>query len=343
MKKAIGISNMMIARSTMMSKNCCFLIGILKNVNMKIYIKLTYSLTLVKYTFLWKIFQYLKILVAFWISKDMADLLLSIDVEEWFQVENLRPAIDRSQWNKLETRAEKSTEHILNILEEYDQKATFFILGWIAEKFPDLIKEISLKGHEIASHGFEHEPVYNLSKEQFKKDLIKSKEILEKHSNQEIIGFRAPTFSMTRWGLDILKDLNFVYDSSYQPHRAREDFYISNSPDQIKSIVMMRNGLYEIPLSENRLFSLSVPWSGGGYFRLIPYPIFRYGIRKILKREKCYCFYIHPWEFDSEQPKVKVSFMKKFKHYHKLSNTEKKFRFLLKDFAFKTIRSSLTC
>ncbi|MEW5807020.1 MAG: XrtA system polysaccharide deacetylase [Acidobacteriota bacterium] len=269
------------------------------------------------------------------------NLMLSIDVEEWFQVENLRKAISKTQWNSLESRVEKNTLLILEILAALQQKATFFILGWIAQKIPDLIREISSQGHEIASHGFDHEPVFKLSREQFRKDLLLSRELLEKCSGQSIVGFRAPTFSMTGWGLDILQEEGFLYDSSYQPHRSKKNFSIAAISQANSNRVVLENGLLEILLSSHRWFGISLPWSGGGYFRLIPYPIFKKGIKNILREKGSYCFYIHPWELDPRQPKVPVSFLKKFKHYYGLSRTEEKFRALLQDFRFKTLQEAL--
>jgi polysaccharide deacetylase family protein (PEP-CTERM system associated) len=269
-------------------------------------------------------------------------LSLSIDVEEWFHVENLKDAISKDTWNYLDNRVDKNCYKILSILEEKKMKATFFILGWIANRFPTLIKDISINGHEIASHGFDHEPVYKLSKEQFRDDLLRSKEILEKHSGQRITGFRAPTFSMTDWALDILKENGFLYDSSYQPQRAIKEFNDRIKNKSEKNIIRLENGLYEVILSSRKIFGFFVPWSGGGYFRLLPYSIFKRGINQILIEKNSYCFYIHPWEFDPDQPKIHVPFIKRFKHYHALSKTEKKFRSLLGDFQFSPIYDMLS-
>ncbi len=271
------------------------------------------------------------------------NLLLSVDVEEWFQAENLKSVIHKKDWDTLPLRIEKNSLKVLSILNEFDTKATFFVLGWIAERVPNLVKEIASQGHEIASHGYDHELVHTQTPEQFRKDLLRSKEILEKYSGQTISGFRAPTFSMTGWALDIIRQEGFAYDSSYLSTKARQDFHLLMSRRKKEGCVFeLDEQFFEVCLATRSIVGFSVPWSGGGYFRLMPYSLFKRGVQKILRESESYCFYIHPWEFDPEQPKVPAPFIKRFKHYHAIDETEGKFRALLGDYKFEPIRKALS-
>lgn len=269
--------------------------------------------------------------------------LLSVDVEDWFQVDNLKQAITRESWDTKLSRVERNVDLILELLDGNKSSATFFILGWIAERYPQLVKKIYNQGHEVACHGYNHELVYSLSPEKFKNDVERTKNILEQTIGDKIIGYRAPNFSITDWAIDTLISLGFRYDSSLflsivQSRYGKLDSY-KVSGDTVFNI---KDGFYQIMLSNINLGSLKLPWAGGFYFRFIPYWIFKMGVNKILKDKGIYTFYIHPWEFDPKQPKVKnISFQYKFRHYTNLSKTEVKFVKLLKDYRFLAINSAL--
>jgi len=266
--------------------------------------------------------------------------LLSIDVEDWFQVENLKQAIDKKTWENKASRIERNIDLILELLNGKTTKATFFVLGWIAQRHPNVIKQIHKEGHEIACHGYNHELVYSLSPERFKQDVTKAKNIIENTIGEKVIGYRAPSFSITDWAFDILISLGFRYDSSLfltfinDRYGQLKDFDIQGN-----TVFELKDGFYQVMLSYFDLGGIKLPWSGGFYFRFIPYSIFRFGVKRILKKRDLYLFYIHPWEFDPEQPKVqKIKLNYKFRHYSNLEKTENKFKRLLNDFNFFPIR-----
>jgi len=259
---------------------------------------------------------------------------ISFDIEDWFQVENLKEVISCNDWNCCELRVVQNTRKILGLLEGHETRATFFILGWIAEKCPTLIKEIADNGHEIASHGYGHELVYKLNPESFYADLQRSKEILESITTSPVLGYRAPSFSITpksEWAIDVLKDLGFAYDSSIFPtsfHNRYGFNGISSLPFQFT------NGLLEIPLATYRFCGANFPLAGGGYFRLFPYGYFQYFFQRLNKQGKPIVFYLHPWELDPGQPKMKVRFNYRLRHYINLEKTEKRLEKLLNEFWF---------
>ena len=209
--------------------------------------------------------------------------LLSVDVEDWFQVENLKQAISRESWDSNIPRVERNINLILELLDQNSTKATFFILGWIARKYPSLVKKIHKEGHEIASHGFEHDLIYNLTREKFKQDVSLTKNILEDLTGEEVIGYRAPSFSITEWAIEILMLLGYKYDSSLFPivgHRRYGKLEKIVIPD--KTIFELKKGFYQIMVSYIDVGKVKVPLAGGLYFRLIPYEIFKRGIKKIV-------------------------------------------------------------
>lgn len=262
---------------------------------------------------------------------------LSFDIEDWFQVENLKGAIKYGDWDSLELRVEANTDLILRILRENGTKATFFILGWVAEKCPGLVRRIYAEGHEIASHGFSHQLVYKIGEEGFSKDIRRSKALLEDITGTEVCGYRAPSFSITKdslWALDIIKDAGFKYDSSIFPVKFHDRYGFSDCDDKP---FRWPNGLMEVPLSVYRLGSLSLPLAGGGYFRLLPYAYFKFFLKRLNKGNQRFTFYLHPWEFDPGQPKVDIPLGYRFRHYVNLKRTESGLCKLLKDFGFDSI------
>ncbi len=260
---------------------------------------------------------------------------MSIDVEDWFQVENLKSVIDRDSWDERELRVERNTDRMLELMANHNVQCTCFILGWVAEKCPGLIKRIADAGHEIASHGYGHDLIYTLSHEEFRKDIHKGKGLVEDITGAKVRGYRAPSFSITDWAIDILQEEGFTYDSSAFPTVAHDRYGKLEGMDAGKPIVEIRDGFTEVCVSTLELGKKGVPWGGGGYFRLIPYPVFRRGVKKILKTTGMYVFYIHPWEIDPGQPRV--SGLKKshaFRHYNNLGRCEQRFDSLLGDFSW---------
>jgi polysaccharide deacetylase family protein (PEP-CTERM system associated) len=262
---------------------------------------------------------------------------LSFDIEDWFQVENLKGAIALDQWDACDLRVVQNTRRILQLLDHQGTKATFFVLGWIAERCPSLVSEIAAGGHEIASHGHSHELVYKQTPEAFHDDISHSKAILESITGRQVLGYRAPSFSITPetpWALDILKDLGFVYDSSVFPTSFHDRYGFKGSS---RFPFRFENGLIEMPLSTVKVGKANVPVAGGGYFRLYPYSVFRHCCKRLNSDGKSVVFYLHPWELDPEQPRVDIRYQYRFRHYVNLGKTEKRLACLLNDFRFGTI------
>jgi polysaccharide deacetylase family protein (PEP-CTERM system associated) len=269
--------------------------------------------------------------------------LLSIDVEDWFQTENLHHVITYESWNSQQLRIERNMDIILNILDKKSVTATFFILGWIADRLPDMIRRLSELGHEIASHGYGHQLVYSMTREEFRSDIKKTKSLLEDITGKKVYGYRAPSFSITDWAIEILAEEGYRYDSSLFPvlihdrYGKLEKYVIDESP-----INLLISNFIEIKLSSMSFLGADYPWAGGGYFRMIPYPLFKRGIKNIIKSKNVYCFYIHPWEFDPDQPKIdNLKPLYRIRHYLNLNKTEKRFETLVTDFKFEPLRSIL--
>ncbi len=270
---------------------------------------------------------------------------LSVDVEEYFQVEAFSSAIKPSEWNSYPSRVQYNTKKVLDILDSYEIHATFFCLGWVAKKCPDLIKEISERGHEVASHGFSHKPIWKQTPEEFRVDVRETKRLLEDITGKAIIGYRAPTYSITLdnlWVFEILSEEGYVYDSSIFP--IKHDLYgIPYAPRFLFKVRDFFQGvdsdIIEIPLATVRMLLFNFPVAGGGYFRLLPFIFIKAALLWInLVNKKEVVFYIHPWEFDPDQPRVKgIKFRSKFRHYINLHKTHDKFKRLLSDFNFDTI------
>jgi polysaccharide deacetylase family protein (PEP-CTERM system associated) len=265
---------------------------------------------------------------------------LSFDVEDWFQVENLRSVFPREQWEAQPLRVEASTRRILALLRASETKATFFFLGWVAERCPQLVKEVDREGHEVASHGYDHELVYNMTAESFRADVRRSKRFLEDIIGKPVVGYRAPSFSIVRdsmWAIDVLKDEGFVYDSSVFPVSFHDRYGFS---DCGTLPFHWPNGLLEIPLAVYKFQKFSLPVAGGGYFRLFPYAYFKFLLRRLNSERKPFTFYLHPWEFDPEQPRVHVPPFLRFRHYVNLHRTEKSLSRLLSDFSFEPLAAA---
>ena len=264
--------------------------------------------------------------------------VMSIDVEDWFQVENLKGVVQRDTWNSRQLRVERNMDRMLELMAEKGVRSTCFVLGWIAERCPRLIQRIATEGHEIASHGYGHQMLDTLSHEEFRADIERSKSLLEELTGAEVIGYRAPTFSITDWSIPILADAGFAYDSSSYPTLAHDRYGRLTGMRAGQPLVELRPGFHEVCVSCLKLGSRGVPWGGGGYFRLIPYPVFRRGVKHILRTGQPYIFYIHPWELDPGQPRFKdLPRGYRFRQYVGLDNCERRFGSLLGDFRWSTM------
>lgn len=269
---------------------------------------------------------------------------MTVDVEDYFHVSALAETIRRDDWASMEYRAESSTDRLLAMFDEYGIKSTFFVLGWVTKKSPGLIRRIHAAGHEVACHGLTHELVYNQTPEVFRRETEESKALLEQTIGAPVVGYRAASYSITQeslWALDILCELGFAYDSSIFP--ISHDRYgipgASTKPGKLKT----PNGSYivEFPLSTKPVLGVRVPVSGGGYFRLMPYWFTRWALRSLNGDQQSFAFYLHPWEIDPEQPRVRASLLSRFRHYNNLDVCERRLRSLLGDFRFTTMRNLL--
>jgi len=267
---------------------------------------------------------------------------ISIDLEDWFCVHNLSRLIKKEDWDGCESRISKNTECILEILQEHKTQATFFVLGWIAEKFPELIYKIEQNGHEIATHGYHHLNIIQTTPREFEEDLKKSLDILKKIGiKQDVLGFRAPSFTIvekTMWALEILEKYNLKYDSSIFPIGFHPTYGV---PSALLSPYKVSSKLQEFPMSCVRFFGVNFRCCGGAYFRFFPYTYTRYCIKKCNSLGRPIVFYIHPWEIDPDQPKLKLPALKYLRHYYNLDKTKKRLDKLLSDFQFTTIRNVL--
>jgi len=273
-------------------------------------------------------------------------IMFTVDVEDWFQVENFKGTIPFTDWPSCELRVERNTHLILDLIDEYavtnamntstyKPKATFFVLGWIAERFPELVREIHSRGHEVASHGYCHTLCQNQCEVELMNDLCHSKALIEDILGTAVYGYRAPSFSVSNDVLKRIQDCGYLYDSSFNSFALNKRYGRVSLPVEEKSGLAYRmdTGFYEIPISNLHLFGRQLPLGGGGYFRLIPFHVFNRGIRSILKKDNGYLFYIHPWEVDPGQPRVDAAPTHfKFRHYLNLDRTMDKLRSLLQEF-----------
>ena len=276
---------------------------------------------------------------------DAVSNAFTIDVEDYYHVSALAPAIPRDTWSQRESRVAASTDRLLAMLQEYRVKGTFFVLGWVADHVPDLVKRIASLGHEVACHGYSHELVYRQTPGVFAEETRRAKHLLEDLIGLPVLGYRAASFSITprsRWALDTLIELGFSYDSSIFP--VRHDRYGMPGASREPGFVQAPSGarIAEFPMSTAAFGPVRVPVSGGGYFRLLPYWLTRQGLRSINEREgNPFTFYLHPWEIDVEQPRVSVNLLSRFRHYNNLAKCESRLRRLLADFRFTTMSKVL--
>lgn len=266
----------------------------------------------------------------------------TVDVEDYFQVEAFKSTIGFESWSSWPARVQQNTGRVLDLLRETNAKATFFVLGWVAERYPNLVRRIASEGHEVASHGYAHRTIHSMSSAEFRDDLRRSKGILENCSGAPVTGFRAPTFSITRatwWAYDVLQEEGFLYSSSIYPI-AHDLYGIPNAP-RTPFHPLGAGGILEIPIATIRLFNRNGPCGGGGYFRLLPYFFSRWCISRTNGREGQPCvFYCHPWEFDPDQPRMhSISTASKFRHYVNIARMEQRIARLLQDFSWTRMDS----
>jgi polysaccharide deacetylase family protein (PEP-CTERM system associated) len=258
---------------------------------------------------------------------------LTIDVEDYFQVSAMAPYIRRSDWDSRECRVERNLGRILAMLDRRNTRATFFTLGWVAERYPHLVRDIVAQGHELASHGYGHERASDLSRQAFMEDIVRAKRLLEDISGVAVQGYRAPSFSIgtgNLWAFDCLRDAGYRYSSSIYP--IRHDHY--GMPDAPRFAHAVADGLTEIPVTTLRLRGRNWPSSGGGYFRLLPYALSRWMIGRVnaVDRQPA-IFYFHPWEIDHAQPRVAgIDLKTRFRHYVNIGRMERRLEVLLSDF-----------
>lgn len=260
---------------------------------------------------------------------------MSVDVEDWFQVQAFANTIPRADWDGLDRRVEANTDRVLAQFAAADVKATFFTLGWVAERHPALVRRIVAAGHELASHGFGHELVHAIGREKFRADIARAKAVLEDVGGAQVVGYRAPTFSIgprsTPWAHAVLAECGHRYSSSIFP--VRHDLY--GAPDAPRGAHRPHaDGVVELPMTTVQVLGRNLPCAGGGWFRLVPYAAFRLGLRQVNQAERRPgMFYFHPWEVDPDQPRVEAATrLSRFRHYTGLGSMAGRVDRLLRDF-----------
>lgn len=258
---------------------------------------------------------------------------LTVDVEDYFQVSAMAPHIARDSWDAQPCRVERNVQRLLAMFAQHGAHATFFTLGWVAERYPQLVRDIVAGGHELASHGYGHLRASDQSQSDFAQDVQRAKALLEDIGGQEVQGYRAPSFSIghgNAWAFDVLLDAGYRYSSSVYP--VQHDHY--GMPDAPRFPYAARPGLTEIPITTARVLGRNLPAGGGGYFRLAPYRLSRWALRRVNAVDRRPAiFYMHPWEIDPGQPRIAGTCLKtRFRHYVNLSRTESRLGQLLQDF-----------
>ena len=269
--------------------------------------------------------------------------IISVDVEDYFQVEAFSRVIGRSEWPNYPCRVEANTKRILDLFDEPHVRGTFFILGWVAERYPSLVREIVSRGHEPASHSYWHRLIYTLSPAEFREDTLKSKNCIEQAAGEAVYGYRAPSFSITAkssWALDVLAELGFRYDSSVFP--VKHDVYGMPDAPRVPFQIMTKSGpIVEFPMTTFRLAAgPNMPVGGGGYLRMLPTWYTRLGVARAVKEGLPVICYIHPWELDPEQPRIKARLRSRLRHYTNLDKTAARLRQLMGLARFTNFRES---
>jgi len=266
--------------------------------------------------------------------------VFSVDLEEYFQVSAFDESVSRAGWDERPSRVHASTERLLDTLAEFDVKATFFTLGWIADRHPGLVQRVAAAGHEIASHGWWHRRIPTCSPEEFRREVVDSRRILEDVTGGPVLGHRAPSFSLvpgSEWAFDILIEAGYAYDSSIFPvHRG--DYGYPGWDPKPHYVRRQEGRIFEIPLTTTTFGGWRVPAAGGGYLRHLPYGLTRRAFREHTKSDRPGMFYIHPWELDPEQPRLDVPWLARLRHYGGLDRAMPRLRRLLSEFQFGSVR-----
>ena len=271
---------------------------------------------------------------------------LTVDVEEYYHAEVFSGVIDRLEREKFPSHVERNTMELLRLFHECDAQGTFFILGSVAEKHPGLIRSILESGHEIASHGSGHRMVTRMTPTEFREDVRKSRRVLEDVTGKEVLGYRAPTFSIvksTEWAYEILRDEGFRYSSSVFPIRHDRYGWLEFGLYPRKMAVRGDRWIWEIPLSVERIGGVNLPFGGGGYLRLYPVSLTKYFFRRFLRNDRPAVVYVHPWEIDREHPRVAMPVLKRIRHYVGIRGMEEKIRGLLRSYPFERMDAFLNC
>jgi polysaccharide deacetylase family protein (PEP-CTERM system associated) len=269
---------------------------------------------------------------------------LTVDVEDYFQVEAFAENAPREDWLQWDSRIERNTDRLIELFAAHHVSATFFILGWVAEHHPRVVRRIAEAGHEIACHGYDHRMICSQTPADFRQDVRRAKMLLEDISGDDVTGYRAPTYSITSktlWALEILTEEGFRYDSSIFP--IRHDRYGIPGAERFPHVIQCASGeIIEFPPSTVRVVGVNIPVAGGGYFRLIPYPLFRMGVRKINRRDRqASIFMVHAWEIDPDQPVMPGPKLRNWRHRKNLHRTSERLTQLIKDFRFAPVREVL--
>lgn len=270
---------------------------------------------------------------------------LTIDVEDYYHVSNFANVIPGHKWNSFESRVERNVDRILQFLERHGVKATFFVLGWVGERHPKMVRRIAGAGHEIACHTYSHQMVYQMDPQEFRQDTARAKAILEDQIQSPVRGFRAASYSIVEdslWALDVLVELGFTYDSSIFP--VYHDHYGIPRWTRFPEMTLTPGGnrILEFPLSTLPVLGYNLPIAGGGYLRIFPPQLIEYGIRRLNNHErKPAIIYFHPWEIDEDQPRISTNLLTTFRHYHNISKVLPRIERLIKRFSFGPIQEVL--
>jgi len=265
--------------------------------------------------------------------------ILTVDVEEYFQVHNFAGVVHRDKWDSYESRVEAEVDKVLNLLSEAETRATFFVLGWVAERHANMVRRIQRAGHEIATHGYEHQLIYRQTPEEFAADLRRSIEIIGNITGEQVLGYRAPSFSITQanlWALEIIREQGLKYDSSIFPLVIHDRYGIAVAA---RHPHLLENGLWEFPIATIPILGKNIPVGGGGYLRVLPYSMVRWALKRINAEGQPFVIYFHSWELDPDQPRIRhVPLFYRFRHYVNLNKMENCVRALLRDFQFGPVR-----
>jgi len=271
---------------------------------------------------------------------------MTIDVEDYFQVSAFDDVVSRDEWEARPSRVVSNTMRLLQLLDDHSVKGTFFVLGWVANRFPALVRDIEAAGHELASHGYSHRIVYSQAPGEFREDVRRAKRTIEDAAGQLVAGYRAPSFSITKdslWALDVLVEEGYKYDASIFPIR-HDRYGIPDAPRHHHVLTRPGGTLTEAPGSTVRVLGSNLPVAGGGYFRILPYWWTRWGIARLNETEaQPAIFYLHPWEIDPGQPRLNASGLSRFRHYRNLDKAEGRLKRLMTDFRFGMLKDVIAC